>query len=60
MHFCSRLFKEKKSLLKVFFQVQQGSSFGLIFMKLCPPQKLGTLGKAGEYKYLKKIFSLMV
>ena len=33
-----------KSLLKVFFQEQKWSSFGLIFMKLGIPEKLGTLG----------------
>ena len=36
-------FSEKKSLLKVFFQVQKWSSFVLIFMKLGLPEKLGTL-----------------
>ena len=36
-------FSKKKSLLKVFFQVQKWSSFGLIFMKLGLPEKLGTL-----------------
>ena len=42
MRYCGLLFK-KKSLLKVFFQVQKWSSFGLIFMKLALPEKLGTL-----------------
>ena len=36
-------FSKKKSLLKVFFQVQKWSSFGLIFLKLGLPEKLGTL-----------------
>ena len=36
-------FSKKKSLLKVFFQVQKWSSFGLIFMKLGLPEKLETL-----------------
>ena len=36
-------FSKKKSLLKVFFQVQKWSSFGLIFMNLGLPEKLGTL-----------------
>ena len=36
-------FSKKKSLLKVLFQVQKWSSFGLIFMKLCLPEELGTL-----------------
>ena len=37
-------FLKKKSLLKVFFQVRKWSSFGLIFIKLGLPEKLGTLG----------------
>ena len=36
-------FSKKKSLQKVFFQVQKWSSFSLIFMKLGLPEKLGTL-----------------
>ena len=36
-------FSKKKSLLKVFFLVQKWSSFGLIFIKLGLPEKLGTL-----------------
>ena len=36
-------FSKKESLLKVFFQVQKWSYFGLIFLKLGLPKKLGTL-----------------
>ena len=36
-------FSKNKSLLKVFFQEQKWSYFGLIFMKLGLPAKLGTL-----------------
>ena len=38
-------FSKKQSLLKVFFQVQKWSSFGLIFMKLGLPEKIGDTGK---------------
>ena len=38
-------FSKKQGLLKVFFQVQKWSSFGLIFMKLCLPEKIGDTGK---------------
>ena len=38
-------FSNKESLLKIFFQVQKWSSFGLIFMKLGLPEKLGTLAQ---------------
>ena len=36
-------FAKKNGLLKVFFQLRKWSSFGLIFMKLGLPEKLGTL-----------------
>ena len=41
-------FSKKKSLQKVFFWVQKWSSFGLIFMKLGLPEKLGTLDRARQ------------